>query len=158
MIEKRFDDMDDNEYNPLESLFYGMQFRKLMEKEMEPIQKEYSLCRIDIQILLYLYKHQNEKDTSKDILKLQMFTKGHISQSLTRLQKMGYVCMKQDAEDRRYTHNYLTDAARSIINKIRSRYSEIWKIIMKDVSEDEKEVLKNIAVKVSKNISGFLSR
>jgi DNA-binding MarR family transcriptional regulator len=150
--------MDDNEYNSLESLLYGMQFRKLIEKEMEPIQKEYNLCRIDIHILLYLNKHQNEKDTSKDILNLQMFTKGHISQSLTRLQKMGYVFMKQDIEDRRYTHNYLTDAAKSIINKIKSRYSEIWEIIMQDVSDEEKTVLRNIALKVSKNISGFLTR
>ena len=150
--------MDDNEYNSLESLLYGMQFRKLIEKEMEPIQKEYNLCRIDIHILLYLNKHQNEKDTSKDILNLQMITKGHISQSLTRLQKMGYVFMKQDIEDRRYTHNYLTDAAKSIINKIKSRYSEIWEIIMQDVSDEEKTVLRNIALKVSKNISGFLTR
>ena len=150
--------MEENDYNSLESFLYGMQFRKLMEKEMEPIQREYDLCRIDIQILLYLDRHQNEKDTSKDILKLKMFTKGHISQSLTRLQKMGYVFMKQDTDDRRYTHNYLTDAARALVVKIKNKYAELWEIIMQDVTDEEKTVMRTIAGKVSKNISGFLTR
>lgn len=149
--------MEENDYNSLESLMYGMQFRKLMEKEMEPFQTEYGLCRIDVHILLYLDKHRNEKDTSKDILELKMFTKGHISQSLTRLQKLGYVYMKQDMEDRRYTHNFLTEKAEALINMIKSKYAELWNVIMQDVTKEEKEVLRVIAGKVSKNISRFLS-
>lgn len=149
--------MEENDYNSLESLLYGMQFRKLMEKEMEPFQTEYNLCRIDVHILLYLDKHKNEKDTSKDILELKMFTKGHISQSLTRLQKLGYVYMKQDMEDRRYTHNILTEKAEALIVKIKGKYAELWNIIMQDVTPEEKEILRNIAGKVSKNISRFLS-
>ena len=149
--------MEENDYNSLESLLYGMQFRKLMEKEMEPFQTKYSLCRIDVHILLYLDKHRNEKDTSKDILELKMFTKGHISQSLTRLQKLGYVYMKQDMEDRRYTHNFLTEKAEALIIMIKSKYAELWNVIMQDVTKEEKEVLRVIAGKVSKNISRFLS-
>ena len=40
----------------LDTLLYGMQFRRLMEKEMQPLETEYGLYKIDVQILLYL-KH-----------------------------------------------------------------------------------------------------
>ena len=92
----------------LDTLLYGMQFRRLMEKEMAPIETTYGLQKIDMQILIYL-KHAKELNTSKDIMKMNMFTRGHISQSLSRLQKKGLVRMEQDQEDRRCTHNYLTD-------------------------------------------------
>ena len=68
----------------LDTLLYGMQFRKLMEKEMQPIETEYGLYKIDVQILLYL-KRAGEQNTSKDIMQMNMFTRGHISQSLSRL-------------------------------------------------------------------------
>jgi hypothetical protein len=44
----------------LESLLYGMQFRKLLEKKLEPLEKEYGLYKIDMQILFYL-DHAGEK-------------------------------------------------------------------------------------------------
>ena len=72
--------------DPLESLLYGMQFRRLLEKKYEPIETRYGLYNIDILILLYLDK-AGEYNTSKDIMRLNMFTKGHISQALSRLQK-----------------------------------------------------------------------
>ena len=74
----------------LDTLLYGMHFRRLMEKEMAPIETTYGLQKIDMQILLYL-KHADEHNTSKDIMQMNMFTRGHISQSLSRLKKKGYV-------------------------------------------------------------------
>ena len=38
----------------LQSLMYGMQFRKLLEKRYESVETRYGLYNIDILILLYL--------------------------------------------------------------------------------------------------------
>lgn len=148
--------MDENEHGALESLLYGKQFKRMMEKELEPIQKEFDLCSIDVQILLYLDKHQEKNDTSKDILKLNMYTKGHISQSLSRLQKKGYVYMQQDQEDRRCTHNHLTSEAYGIIGKIKSINVKLWDVLMKDVTDEELEALRSVAKKITHNIEGVL--
>ena len=113
----------------LDTLLYGMQFRKLMEKEMQPIETEYGLYKIDVQILLYL-KRAGEQNTSKDIMQMNMFTRGHISQSLSRLQKKGLVRMEQDQEDRRCTHNYLTEDASAVIRKIEKISKKIREIIL----------------------------
>ena len=86
-----------------------------------------------------------------------MFTRGHISQSLSRLQKMGYVEMEQDREDRRCTHNYLTPKVDSVIEKLGEIHEKVRKIIFQDVTPEELEALGSIAVKVSHNIEAIVS-
>ena len=139
----------------LDTLLYGMQFRRLLEKEMKPIETEYGLYRIDMQILLYL-KHSHEHNSSKDIMQPNMFTRGHISQSLSRLQKLGYVKMEQDLNDRRCTHNYLTEEADAVIRKIEKISKIVWEIIMDGVTEEEQKVLSTVAKKMNRNIEKVL--
>lgn len=139
----------------LDTLLYGMQFRRLLEKEMQPLETQYGLQKIDIQILLYL-KHAGEQNTSKDIMKLNMFTRGHISQSLSRLQKIGYVRMAQDQDDRRCTHNYLTEDAAPVIRKIEKISRKIKEIILEGVTKEEQQVLASAAQKMNRNINKVL--
>ena len=139
----------------LDTLLYGMQFRRLMEKEMQPIETEYGLYKIDVQILLYL-KHAGAQNTSKDIMRMNMFTRGHISQSLSRLQKKGYVRMEQDLEDRRCTHNYLTESASDALSKIERMSRQIRKIVLEGVTEEEQKVFATVAQKMTRNIEKVL--
>ena len=139
----------------LDTLLYGMQFRRLMEKEMQPLETEYGLYKIDVQILLYL-KHAGAQNTSKDIMRMNMFTRGHISQSLSRLQKKGYVRMEQDLEDRRCTHNYLTESASDALSKIERMSKQIRKIILEGVTEEEQKVFATVAQKMTRNIEKVL--
>ena len=139
----------------LDTLLYGMQFRKLMEKEMQPIETEYGLYKIDVQILLYL-KRAGEQYTSKDIMQMNMFTRGHISQSLSRLQKKGLVRMEQDQEDRRCTHNYLTEDASAVIRKIEKISKKIREIILDGVTQEEQKVFASVAQKMTHNIEKVL--
>ena len=134
---------------------YGMQFRRLLAKEMQPVETKYGLQKIDMQILLYL-KRAGEQNTSKDIVRLNMFTRGHISQSLSRLQKMGYVRMEQDPDDRRCTHNYLTDEASAIIRKIEKISRTIREIVLEGVTEEEQKILVDVAQKMNSNIEKVL--
>lgn len=135
----------------MEAFLYGSQFRRLLEKEMDPVQKQYGLQKIDIQVLYYL-NSSGEHNTAKDILSKKMFTKGHISQSLSRLQEKGYVTTEHDREDRRCTHIYLTPASEEIIVNVRAVYKELKDIIFCGVTKEEQEVMKKVAQKVSKNI------
>lgn len=140
----------------LEALLNGMQFRKLMESEFEVIYKEYSLCKIDLQILYYLYT-AGEHNTSKDILDLELFTKGHISQSLSRLQKRNLIVMVQDEDDRRYVHNVLTQDANKVLAHLKEIYDRINRIVLKGVTEDEKRILVSLAQRINDNIRNELS-
>ncbi len=140
----------------LMTLFYGMKFRKLLEKLLKPIEDEYGLNKVDLQILFYLYSAKG-RNTSKDIMELKMFTRGHISQSLGRLQQKGYVVIRQDTQDRRCTHNDLTQEVETLVEKISIVFHQVGKILMEGVTEKEQEYLGEIAGKVNKNIDRAIS-
>ena len=141
--------------NSLEAFLYGTQFRRLMEKELEPVERRYGLQKIDMRILFFLAK-SSDHNTAKDIVQLNMFTKGHISQSLTRLQKKGYIQIMQDKEDRRCTHNYLSGDADESIQELKKAYRNIQDIILNGVTEEEQAVLASVAKKVGQNIKNAL--
>src|SRR5699024_11239532 len=131
------------------------QCRRLLEKELQPLEQQYGLYRIDMHILLYL-DYAGEHNTSKSIMELNMFTRGHISQALSRLQKKGFVRMEQDLEDRRCTHNYLTENASDAISKIERISKKIKEIVLEGVTEEEQQVLATVAQKMIRNIEKVL--
>ena len=139
-----------------ETLLYGTQFRKLLEKLLEPVEKEYQLNKVDLQILFFL-NSAGMCNTSKDIMELKMFTRGHISQALGHLQKNGYILIKQDREDRRCIHNCLTEKADAIVQKLQVLFQQAEDIIFQGVTPEERAVLKSSVQKINRNINEVLS-
>lgn len=89
-------------------------------------------------------------------MQLNMFTRGHISQSLSRLQKLGYVTMEQDMNDRRCTHNNLTEKAGLVIRIIEKNSRKIKETIMEGVTEEEEKAFLSVAAKMISNIEKAL--
>lgn len=135
----------------VDTLFYGLEFRKLMERELQPVCISSDLQKIDLMILYYLSK-SGEHDTSSDMMDLKMFTRGHISQALTRLENHGYIDMKTDSKDHRCTHNSITNKGNQLVKEIEKHYKNIHNIIFKDISSEEKKVLMKVANKINENI------
>ena len=129
----------------------GVRFRKLFDKEYGPIKRKYNLCRIDLQILTYL-ESAGEYNTSKNIVDTGFFTKGHVSQSLTRLQEMELVTLEQDKNDRRLYHLFLTDKARGIVEEVNQVQRKINQIVFQGIPEEDLRVLSRIAAKITDNI------
>ena len=100
----------------LEVLLSGTQFRKLLEQRYAFLEREHGLRRIDVQILCRLYAAR-ERNTAKDIAGLGLFAKGHVSQSLHRLQQLGYITAATDDADHRCAHLRLTPAALALAER-----------------------------------------
>lgn len=135
----------------IESLLYGHRFQCLLQKEEEDIMQKYHLHKIDLKIVLYLSK-ANEKNTSRDIMALGMFTRGHISQSLKRLHKKGFLKLQLDENDHRCVHNYLTEKANGLLNELMEVSQEISEILFDGMSEEERQQFMILAQKVEKNM------
>lgn len=139
----------------IEILLYGNKFRRLYEKLILNVMGEYGLKKIDVEILYFLYCSGNH-NTSKDIMNLDMFTKGHISQSVDRMEKLELIKSVQDGNDRRCTHLVLTDNADAIIERILVLRKNIKEVIFKDVTDEEKEFLLMLSKKIENNIDNEL--
>ncbi|MCI8858511.1 MAG: winged helix-turn-helix transcriptional regulator [Lachnospiraceae bacterium] len=141
----------------LEGLLQGTQLQKLYNRKIEALRVEYNLRKVDIDILYFLYK-SGEHNTSKDICELNLFNKGHISQSVGRMVNQQLIYVVQDQIDRRCMHIMLTDKAKIIVGEITALRKQMYSIILQGVTEEEYEVLLRVSRKVNANIKDALEK
>lgn len=139
----------------LEGLLQGTQFQKLYNRKIEELRKTYNLRKVDVDILYFLFK-SGEHNTSKDICDLNLFNKGHISQSVGRMVRQQVIYIVQDQEDRRCMHIMLTDRAVEIVEKITALRKQMYNIILKGVTDEERHVLLQVSRKVNANVKDAL--
>lgn len=141
----------------LEGLLQGTQFQKLYNRKIESLRREYNLRKVDIDILYFLFK-SGEHNTSKDINDLNLFNKGHISQSVGRMVKQQLIYIIPDQEDRRCMHIMLTDRAIKVVEEITALRKQMYNIILKGVTEEERDILLHVSRKVNENIKDALEK
>ena len=140
--------MDSDKVVPL---LYGMKFRRLLYRQYEPILERYRLHKIDLVILLYL-AGAGGRDTAGDILGQEMFTRGHISQSLGRLCRKGLIRAEIEDSDWRCYHNRLTEGCGEIVDQARDAAGQVERLLFDGLSEEEKRTFSVLAGKVLRNI------
>ena len=87
----------------VELMLRGARYKQLLENQISHVRKKYNLRKVDVEILHYLSAGVGG-DTSKEIQKATKLTKGHISQSIFRMQEMGFLEFAPDERDRRCVH------------------------------------------------------
>lgn len=132
-------------------------YKRLNERKIEKVMHEYNLRKIDLEIMIYL-KSCGEKDTAKDIAGTEMFTKGHISQSVSRMRDLGYVEVEQDKKDLRLQHLRLTEGARKILDDLTSVKREVEECVFAGITDKEKRLMQAVLQKISSNISAELEK
>lgn len=130
-------------------------FRKLNERKLEKVMKKYDLRKIDMDIIICLATYKDMR-TAKDIASMEMFTKGHISQSIKRLKERGYITVSQDENDMRMQNLQVSESTKSIIEEISAIKDELEKIVFDGVTEKELETMKEVFRKICSNINGIV--
>lgn len=126
-------------------------FKKLYEKKLCKIYEKYDLRKIDMEIVVYLGNCGSE-DTARDIANTNMFTKGHISQSVKRLTELGFVEINQDKKDMRVQHLKLTDRVRPMIEELKKEKDQVAECVFAGITEDENQILAQVFDKMCSNI------
>lgn len=126
-------------------------YKKLHEKKLCRIHEKYDLRKIDVEIIIYL-ANCGEEDTARDIANTNMFTKGHISQSVKRLTDMEYVNAEHDSKDMRVQHLKLTDKVKPLLDELLAQREEVEKCVFAGVTEEESKVMKCVFEKMCANI------
>ncbi len=130
-------------------------FRKLNERKLENVMKKYDLRKIDMDIIICLATYKDMR-TAKDIASMEMFTKGHISQSIKRLKERGYITVSQDENDMRMQNLQVSESTKSIIEEISAIKDELEKTVFDGVTEKELETMKEVFRKICSNINGIV--
>lgn len=139
----------------LEIFMNGQQFKKLYEKECDALLNKYCLRRIELEILFFL-STDRKCDTAKEICSCKYLSKAHISKAIDNLTQQKFIETTPDKVDRRCVRIRLTEGSDPIIEEMKKVKQKIMEIIYLGVTEEEKEVLSSIAMKISYNILNSL--
>ncbi len=130
-------------------------FRKLNERKLENVMKKYDLRKIDMDIIICLATYKDMR-TAKDIASMEVFTKGHISQSIKRLRERGYITVSQDENDMRMQNLEVSESTKAIINEVSAIKDALEKSVFDGVTEQELETMKEVFRKICGNINSIV--
>lgn len=139
----------------VEVVLKGNEFTRVMQNTFDNIKKKYDLKKVDIEVLLYL-STSKEQNTPTDIHSRMKINRGHISQSIDRLIKKGYLIAAPDADDRRSMHYSVSEKADSLICEIKSQKQDLEKRIFEGITEEEVTIYKNITYKIISNLNKMI--
>ena len=90
--------------------------KRLYQEKLEPVCSEYSLTRMEMNILLFLANNP-AYDTATDIVEVRHLTKSHVSASVKTLQARGYLQRVYLSGNRKTAHLRLAPAAEPVVEK-----------------------------------------
>ncbi len=140
--------MDDR----IEQLLSGQYFKKYQEAVYSQITEQFHMTLLEVRILLFFDSH-GSSNTAKDLVRIFHFTKSNVSKSIDDLLSRGYLKKQYDDQDRRFIHLTVQPEAVPILEMARKCQGEMFQAIFRGISEEELQIIRNVAHKIHQNIS-----
>ncbi|MGM9971922.1 MAG: MarR family winged helix-turn-helix transcriptional regulator [Anaeroplasmataceae bacterium] len=114
--------------------------------------REFDLTSQQFEVLMYLYRHENDCTNQKDIEHLLDVTAATASGILKRLELKGYIIRKVSNNDSRYKEIIITSKGKEFKDVIIKRMDDNEKSILKGISIEEEQTLIELLKKVIVNV------
>ncbi|TXJ28622.1 MarR family winged helix-turn-helix transcriptional regulator [Brachyspira aalborgi] len=139
----------------MENFIIGKLIKQLhiaLENNFNKFSKKYKLTSSQMDILIFLLHNENKIVNQRDIENFLSLSNPTIAGTLLRLEKKGFIIRKISSKDKRYKEIYLTDKSRELKDIIFKYIRDNDNKMFSNMSEKEKENLKNIITKILNNI------
>lgn len=139
----------------MENFIIGKLIKELhiaLENNFNKFSKKYKLTSSQMDILIFLLHNENKIINQRDIENFLSLSNPTIAGTLLRLEKKGFIIRKISSKDKRYKEIYLTDKSRELKDIIFKYIRDNDNKMFSNMSEEEKENLKNIITKILNNI------
>ncbi|MCD8084955.1 MAG: MarR family transcriptional regulator [Clostridiales bacterium] len=129
--------------------------KRLFERRSRALLDAYQLRMIELDILLFL-SHSQGALTATDIIKAKHISKVHVSKSIERLHRQGFLTLYEDAEDRRILRIQLLPKADTVVEQANQIRSQCRDDMLSGVTEEELTCLGAVLRKIARNIDDAL--
>lgn len=139
----------------MENFIIGKLIKQLhiaLENNFNKFSKKYKLTSSQMDILIFLLHNEDKIANQRDIENFLSLSNPTIAGTLLRLEKKGFIIRKISSKDKRYKEIYLTDKSRELKDIIFKYIRDNDNKMFSNMSEEEKENLKNIITKILNNI------
>lgn len=137
----------------IQDLFEEMSaLRRLMHGSSEHLMSEFQLTRTQVEVL-FLLLHRSSLSVG-DIAAKTGVTTSAATQTLDIMVRRGLVQRQADADDRRVSHQILTDEGRALAREAKTRSTTVLTEIMAEMETDELEDL----IKATRKLHQLIER
>ncbi|MGH2592343.1 MAG: MarR family winged helix-turn-helix transcriptional regulator [Anaerolineae bacterium] len=134
-----------------ETLGYQLvQLCKAHRQKAETLLSEIGLHTGQEMLLMHLWREDGCMQT--DLVDKLCVQPATITKSLDRMEAAGFVQRRVDADDRRASRVYLTDAGRALEKKVDAVWQELETLSFGTLTRDEEESLRRLIAKVSERV------
>ena len=134
-----------------ETLGYQLvQLCKAHRNRAEALLNEFGLHTGQEMLLMHLWREDGCIQT--DLVDKLCVQPATITKSLDRMEAAGFVQRRADADDRRASRVYLTDAGRALEKKVDAVWQELEALSFGALTRDEEETLRRLIAKVSERV------
>lgn len=143
--------------DPMQSMQIGRYFdilsqsQRAYSRQLEPVCKKWDLSRSEVDVLLFLYNNPGY-DRASDIVSHRGMTKSHVSMSVANLADRHLLIRQFSPADRRTAHLQLTETGMEIAREARESQKDFFRLIHRDIGEEELELWNRISQKICGNI------
>lgn len=130
---------------------YFRECLKLYDKVTMPVAEKHGLGYMEFVTLIFLANNK-EYNKASDIVTLLGIAKSHVSSTLDQLEKKNLIERVKDESDKRSSIIRIKENAKEIINDGRKAQEEYWKMVVKDIDEEELRKLNETLMKIEKNV------
>lgn len=129
--------------------------KRLFERRSKALLDACQLRMIELDILLFLSRSQVAL-TATDIIKAKHISKTHVSKSIERLHRQGFLTLYEDADDRRILRIQLLPRADAVIEQADQILSQCRDDMLSGITEEELACLSAVLRKIARNIDDAL--
>jgi DNA-binding MarR family transcriptional regulator len=129
--------------------------KNYIDQTLEKNLKE-KLTGIEGMSLGYIFRHQGEEITAKEIRDRSHSSKATISQTLSGLEKKGYIEAVPSPSDKRKKIIVLTPLGQKVQKEFREIFKGITAQVKRGISPEEEENVREILKKIQANVGGSI--
>lgn len=142
--------------NIVDDIIRSGKFKRLIENILvEDARGITGLNRVELVIIYLLYRYDN-LNTLTDISNFMQMNKGHISTTLDRLNKKGYIICRRDETDHRFVRYKITGKAGEVVLDMDNLWTEMSKKLVRQIEKDDLQVFHKVARQIEDNIEDML--
>ena len=112
------------------------------------------LTGIEGMTLGYIFHHQDQEIVAKDVMARSKVSKATTSQTLSGLEKKGYIKMVPSPEDKRKKIITLTAKGEKVEAEFKEIFKEISATVKTGVTPEEEKTVREVLAKIRANVGG----
>lgn len=132
-------------------------FKAVYTGMMEPVCVRYGLTGTELAIIMFLANNP-QYDTATDIVEVRHIVKSHVSVSLRRIEKLGYIRRAFADGNRKTVHITLCEKADAVIEDGRRAQKRVMETLFAGISEEELAACESCIRKIVRNAESCVER